>query len=102
MIEMKPVAWSYYKRYGFKWTLEFTETPLEKGLLRVAQITPLYTAAQLAEAVAAERERCAKVCEAHSNSALCSAMIGGPDAQGLQSISYAHQRAAQSIRSAMK
>lgn len=53
-------------------------------------------------AVAAERERCAKVCEAHSNSALCSAMIGGPDAQGLQNISRAHQRAAQSIRSAAK
>jgi len=58
--------------------------------------------AAIAEAVAAERERCAKVCEAHSNSALCSAMIGGPDARGLQNISYAHQRAAQSIRSAAK
>ncbi|MBF0850473.1 hypothetical protein HKD27_05980 [Gluconobacter sp. R75690] len=56
----------------------------------------------IAEAVAAERERCAKVCEAHSNSALCSAMIGGPDAQGLQNISRAHQRAAQSIRIAAK
>lgn len=55
-----------------------------------------------AEAVAAERERCAKVCEAHSNGALCSAMIGGPDAQGLQNISRAHQRSAQSIRSAAK
>ncbi|MDI6653732.1 hypothetical protein QMA67_12400, partial [Gluconobacter japonicus] len=64
--------------------------------------TELYTADQLAEAVAAERERCAKVCEAHSNGALCSAMIGGPDARGLQNISYAHQRAAQSIRSAAK
>lgn len=57
----EPSAWSYYKRYGIEWFLEFSETPLESNLLRVAQITPLYAADQISKAVAAEMERCIEI-----------------------------------------
>lgn len=59
--KMEPVAWTLSR------TLEAAETTTTGYLWfsnpRNSAWTPLYTASQLQAAVAAERERCAKVCE---------------------------------------
>lgn len=68
--DIKPVAWLYYD--GRKSDLPNASSQLYRSTLltfgrqaHCANETPLFTAAQLAQAVAAEREACAKTCEEH-------------------------------------
>ena len=107
MSEMKPVAWCLMTNKG-----EIINGVHEEERLAAQYrhrqaddtMTPLYTADQLAEAVAAERERCAKVC----------GKLGGAGKSGFEATAYdpenrgadcaedMAERIAEAIRSAAK
>ncbi|MBS0994728.1 hypothetical protein [Gluconobacter cerinus] len=92
MSEMKPVAWCLMTDDGqiINGVHEEERLAAQYRHRKADDImTPLYTAEQLAEAVAAERERCAKVCEDRGKTA--------PAGAGYVLVSVIH-----AIRSAVK
>ena len=99
MIEMKPVGFisETAKKQISSGGYEGVNLRAQEGSLSFqgawGKDIPLYTADQLAEAVAAERERCAKVCEAAAPK--CDYSILG-------NVGDALNHAAEAIRSAAK
>jgi len=95
MSEMKPVA-----RVDGRWSDGKAMVRTLAAGTNMPLGTELYTAAQLAEAVAAEKERCAKVCEKQRDDYADPAYAGGPIGALLERI--ACQTCAGIIRSAAK
>ena len=101
MSEMKP--WGYISPSATKTLLDRAQCDLTITRKSTHNITlPLYTADQLAEAVAAERERIAAIWDVKAETALECMKSSGKDGHHFQQIYKSRLEIAEAIRSAAK